>query len=225
MKIAAVTKLKHGEIWKALNKLGWNQSDLARKLGTCPTNIADIVNLKRRPGEEFAKKIEIVFLNAGVCVDVMSQWPELFKLKKNKLDTYREIERNRLLEFSAQLSLEVKETLEIILRKLKSIEIEVLINHLVHGESLGEIAKRNKLTRGRVHSIKVELRRKLADLKWKIDLDGNELKAYLKNNKNWKNESSQKYESIENRYNAYCLIVEQMSETPVSFEKYKTEHE
>ncbi len=46
MKIAAVVKIKHGEIWKALETLGWSQTELARQADMQPTRVGDIVNLK-----------------------------------------------------------------------------------------------------------------------------------------------------------------------------------
>ena len=50
-KIAAVVKIKHGEIWKALETLGWSQTELARQADMQPTRVGDIVNLKRRPSQ------------------------------------------------------------------------------------------------------------------------------------------------------------------------------
>ena len=47
MKIAAIVKIKHGEIWKALETLGWSQSELARQAGLQPTTVGEIINLKK----------------------------------------------------------------------------------------------------------------------------------------------------------------------------------
>ena len=58
MRIAAVVKIKHGAIWQALQKLGWNQSELARQLNMHPTRVGEIINLKRRPTDNEVNRIE-----------------------------------------------------------------------------------------------------------------------------------------------------------------------
>ena len=214
MRLAAVTKIKHGQIWEALQKLGWNQADLARACNIGPTLIGDIVNLKRRPTQGQVKKIEDVFLLHGLKVDVVSQWPELFKLKKNRMDTYREVEGKRLIEFSATLGIEVKETLEVIFRKLRPIEIEMLINHHVHGESISDIGKRHGMSSSRANQIKQSLGPKMAELRRRINADGIELEMYMQEDVYPVEDAPQA------RYDAYCLLVEQVGETPISFKEF-----
>ena len=78
MNITAVTKFKQTELYTALTKLGWTQSDLARRCGVQPTQIGMVINLQERPTETLASKIQIAFGEAGVYIDMLALWPEGF---------------------------------------------------------------------------------------------------------------------------------------------------
>lgn len=79
MKITAITRYKHGNLYEALKKLGWTQSDLAERAGLSAGTIGHIINLIRRPNEEQANAIQRAFGEAGVYMDVMQEWPETFR--------------------------------------------------------------------------------------------------------------------------------------------------
>ena len=106
MKIAALVKIKHGEIWKALETLGWSQAELARQTDMYQSQIGEIINLKRRPTEGEVKKIELAFLDAGMIVDVISEWPEMFTSKAKSMTYYQDVESDRLLPNNQSLNLE-----------------------------------------------------------------------------------------------------------------------
>lgn len=78
MKIAAITRFKQGVLFAALQKLGWTQSELARRAGIHPPHISAYMNLKRVPGEAHARAIQNAFGEAGVFVDVENAWPATF---------------------------------------------------------------------------------------------------------------------------------------------------
>jgi RNA polymerase sigma factor (sigma-70 family) len=78
MKIAAITKFKHGTIFLLLKKLGWCQSDLARRAGNSPQIIGKIINLRYKPSLKIAQNIQAAFETAGQYFDFESEWPELF---------------------------------------------------------------------------------------------------------------------------------------------------
>lgn len=78
MNITAITRFKHGDVYQLLKKLGWKQSDLAKKTGLHPSSIGGIINLKRRPTLEMARKIQNAFGEAGEFLDILQHWPELF---------------------------------------------------------------------------------------------------------------------------------------------------
>lgn len=78
MNIAAITKFKSGAIWSLLRKLGWSQSELARRSGLHNSRIGQIINLQRKPSEKEADAIQLAFGNAGEYLDVYAEWPEQF---------------------------------------------------------------------------------------------------------------------------------------------------
>jgi len=172
MKIAAVVKIKHGAIWEALQKLNWNQSDLARKCKMQPSRVGEIINLKTRPYQGEVDKIELAFLDGGICVDVLSEWPEMFRVRKNNLTYYKDIETDRMLKDSKPLTLEEKEYMQILLNKLSDIEADVLISHIVQDIPLNELSKKWNLSCNRMSQVKEELELKLEKFRLFIDKDG-----------------------------------------------------
>lgn len=172
MKIAAVVKIKHGAIWEALQKLGWNQSKLARQLNMHPTRVGEIINLKRRPTENEVKRIELAFLDAGICVDVISEWPEMFKMRQNNLTYYKDVETDRLLSHTKQLTIEEKESLQILMDQLTPIEADILMSNMVYGVSLNKLAEKWEKSSHRLCVIKEELQEKLERFRFFMDKDG-----------------------------------------------------
>ena len=172
MKIAAVVKIKHGAIWEALQKLGWNQSKLARQLNMHPTRVGEIINLKRRPTENEVKRIELAFLDAGICVDVISEWPEMFKMRQNNLTYYKDVETDRLLSHTKQLTIEEKESLQILMDQLTPIEADILMSNMVYGITLNELAQKWEKSRKTLCVIKQELEEKLERFRFFMDKDG-----------------------------------------------------
>jgi len=179
MKIAALVKIKHGEIWKALETLGWSQAELARQADMDQSKIGQIINLKRRPSEGEVKKIELAFLDAGMIVDVISEWPEMFTSKVKSMTYYQEVESDRLLPNNQSLNLENKEILQMLFDKLDLIEIDILLMNRVEGHSMGEIAKKHDLTASRVGQLSQNLNKKIYEFNEKLDLDGSASKLGL----------------------------------------------
>ena len=172
MKIAALVKIKHGEIWKALETLGWSQAELARQADMDQSKIGQIINLKRRPSEGEVKKIELAFLDAGMIVDVISEWPEMFTSKVKSMTYYQEVESDRLLPNNQSLNLENKEILQMLFDKLDLIEIDILLMNRVEGHPMGEIAKKHSLTASRVGQLSQNLNKKIYEFNEKLNLDG-----------------------------------------------------
>lgn len=172
MKIAAVVKIKHGAIWEALQKLGWNQSKLARQLNMHPTRVGEIINLKRRPTDNEVKRIELAFLDAGICVDVISEWPEMFKMRQNNLTYYKDIETDRLLSHTKQLTIEEKESLQILMDQLTPIEADILMSNMVYGVSLNKLAEKWEKSRSTLCIVKEELEEKLERFRFFMNKDG-----------------------------------------------------
>ena len=172
MKIAAVVKIKHGAIWEALQKLGWSQSKLARQMNMEPSRVGEIINLKRRPTDNEVKRIELAFLDAGICVDVISEWPEMFKMRQNNLTYYKDVETDRLLSHTKQLTIEEKESLQILMDQLTPIEADILMSNMVYGITLNKLAQKWEKSRSTLCVIKEELEEKLERFRFFMDKDG-----------------------------------------------------
>ena len=172
MKIAAVVKIKHGAIWEALQKLGWSQSKLARQMNMEPSRVGEIINLKRRPTDNEVKRIELAFLDAGICVDVISEWPEMFKMRQNNLTYYKDIETDRLLSHTKQLTIEEKESLQILMDQLTPIEADILMSNMVYGITLNKLAQKWEKSRSTLCVIKEELEEKLERFRFFMNKDG-----------------------------------------------------
>lgn len=79
MKIAAITKFKHGSLWEALRKAGWSQSELARRVGVTAGTIGIICNMRVRPSQALSDKIQEAFAAVGIYFDVLEAWPKEFR--------------------------------------------------------------------------------------------------------------------------------------------------
>lgn len=176
MKIAAVTKLKHGDLYEALEKAGITQSQLARDIGHDSYRISNYVCLKVRPTEEIACKIQIALGKYGVYIDIDKAWPREFKgiNKSAKQVVIKEIPLDRLIDeterkqISANESYDVVQTLLIKERKRELLnamnealafkEAECIklfygLNEDNEPYTLGEIGRIFRVTRERVRQL------------------------------------------------------------------------
>jgi transcriptional regulator with XRE-family HTH domain len=79
MNVAAITRFKQGDVFKAMHKLGWSQKELARRSGLSYGLVCDFLNMKRRPNEESANAIQRALAEENIYIDVTSVWPDSFK--------------------------------------------------------------------------------------------------------------------------------------------------
>lgn len=176
--IAAVTKLKHGDLHRAAEKLG-GQSALARHLGLHPSEVGTWCNLKKFPSDGMSsdKKAEVerkLFDLTGKTLDQL--FPESLKrseafLSSNKQFTRTaEIETEALVEYARGTSErlayrgeenaennELKERLNRILNTLSWREQQILKMRygLEDGNAytLEEVSHTFKVTRERIRQI------------------------------------------------------------------------
>ena len=107
MEIAAITRYKHGGIARALQKLGWSQAELGRRAGINQVSVGTYVNMRCRPEQKTADKIQAAFGKEGIYVDVLGAWPEGFKMKKAPvIVSYGEVTKNwKLSQFYEKMVL------------------------------------------------------------------------------------------------------------------------
>jgi len=171
MKITAITKYKHGELHLALNKAGWNQSDLANRSGVSKETINRIYSLKGRPNRKTANLIQMALGQVGIYLDVLSEWPECFKgLKSNHYNVKTlEVPMDRLINckeafmistekpFNEKLAIILDESIETLTSKEKS----VIRGYFYENKSFAEIGKSCGLTREAIRKVTEKAMNKL----------------------------------------------------------------
>jgi len=162
MKITAVAKFKQGDIWEALKKAGWKQADLARKTGLSQQVIAQIVNLRFRPTEKTANRIQKAFAEAGVFLDVLSAWPEGFKgfgtvSTLPYVEQTREVPLDHILEaqMASQPLLEIhrqemSDAIDEALEMIPASSAEAIERVILDGEMQASVAKEKNVRDGTV---------------------------------------------------------------------------
>ncbi len=164
MKITAITRYKHGTLYEMLQRLGWSQSELARRTGISAGDIGQIINLRRRPSAGHANAIQAALGKAGEYLDVLSEWPETFKgLREGyKVEQTAEVEMESLLGCHEALRLEApqpEDTSEIdcaldgVLAELTSREQCVLQERYWNNKTLDQIGEQYGISRERVRQI------------------------------------------------------------------------
>jgi len=137
MRIAAITRFKHGAMLEALRAVGWSQGRLAKEMGTTPATIGDYINLKRKPKEDMLNRIQLAFGQAGHFVDVTAWFPEKFKGFKERLEVVevREIDHLQLEDSKDERAIYLEDGLD----KLTDREQRVLA-YRGDGLTLGQVA-------------------------------------------------------------------------------------
>jgi transcriptional regulator with XRE-family HTH domain len=178
MKITAITKYKHGELYAALQRLGWNQSELARRTGFNVSTIGKIINLVKRPSVKQADAIQKVLAEAGEYFDVLADWPEIFKGLKPGFKRVQtaEIEMDSLLDHPEVLQLPAPnyeedphaQALPFAMCKLTNRQHFVLQERFWHKRKTEDIARSLKCSKSNVGQIE---RRALRELRNTIQMN------------------------------------------------------
>lgn len=184
MKITAVTKFKQGDLWNALQKAGWTQSELARKTNIGIGSIGDYCNLKRKPITDHANKIQEALGSVGVFVDVLSIWPADFVGVKEivTIQQTQEIDINLLQSNPHELHDTCKPDIEFVRNKLNESlnlaffkrthtwggidrlderEKYVIDQRFLRGKTLNEISRKLPINKERIRQIEQKALRKL----------------------------------------------------------------
>ena len=173
MRISAITRYKHGDLFVLLKKLHWTQVELGRRCGLRPGQIGDIINLQRRPTLAQAEKIQTAFGEAGEYVDVLGLWPEAFRLEQGfqSIDT-QDVSVELLpvgkealqIEYNPNPDEETHEKIygmERAMEELDGRERSVLRERFINGKTFKQIGDQWYVTRARVEQIKNKALRRL----------------------------------------------------------------
>jgi RNA polymerase sigma factor (sigma-70 family) len=151
MKVTAVTRFKHGGLLTALRQANLTGSELARRIKKSPNCISELLNLKARPSEDLANRIQRVLAETGVVIDVLEFWPEDFRPLKRSVvvEETQEIEVDKL-QYAQYLQLadkgrdamdeELRRRLEKAIGELDPRGQAMLKMHYFEGKSCEEIA-------------------------------------------------------------------------------------
>ena len=160
MKIAAITKIKHGALFELLQKLGWSQVELARRCGYKGGggDIGRIINLNARPSEHLLIRLAKAFAEAGEKIDVEELFPASYIGFKRSLSVIQVqdvepemiekfVEHQRLMLTEAQPpvpgeAISSEEALEEFRSELDKREYELLRMIFVEQLSYAEAAKK-----------------------------------------------------------------------------------
>lgn len=164
MKITAITRLKHGEIFETLRTLNWSVKDLAQKSGVSYRTLIDVINLKKKPTAEIANKIQAAFGSAGVYFDVASTWPDVFVGLESgySIETTCDVDFEKLLNGDDFIRIDdefrFRDTdkcrrMEIAIGLLQPRQQQILESHAVDGKTFDEIAKELGVSHSRVSQI------------------------------------------------------------------------
>ena len=163
MKITAVTKFKHGELYAMLQRVGWKQSDLARNSGLSENRIGEIINLQRRPIQKEADAIQRALGTVGEYLDVLSEWPETFVgLKRGyRREQTIDVPMERLLDHPEALQIaapeyqddEIEERVKSVISKLPERNRQILIKRFWENKKLEEISNEIGVGKQQVHNL------------------------------------------------------------------------
>jgi RNA polymerase sigma factor (sigma-70 family) len=163
MKMAAITSTDNDALNKALIRLGWTQSDLARRSKISINIISDIINLEKPPTKQEANAMQRAFAKAGEYIDVLEHWSATFAIPESG-DGGRpclNIRFESLWDHAEAMQLAaperdnegLEEAVEMVLSRLSNRAYEVLKRRFWKGESLTQVGNVIGVSRHRVRQI------------------------------------------------------------------------
>lgn len=173
MNIAAVTKFKQGDVYAALKRLGWTQSELARRAGINAGQVGDVLNLKHRPSLRVAEAIQVALAEAGEYIDIMTVWPESFPgfTKSVKVEQIRDVGDDGIRSLSERVDSHAalpfypndddRRELEIALGGLSPKEQRIIQDRFYENKTLRGVGSEINLSADRVRQIECVALKKL----------------------------------------------------------------
>jgi len=176
MKMAAITSSDNDTLNKALIRIGWTQSGLARRSKVNINTIVDIINFQKLPTEQEANAIQRALGQAGEYIDVLELWPATFAIPKSSDEKQPDMNIwfESLWDHAEAMQLAtpelenegLEEAVEMVLSKLSNRAYEVLKLRFWKGESLTRIGDVIGVSRDRVRQIESRAFQKLKHPAW-----------------------------------------------------------
>jgi RNA polymerase sigma factor (sigma-70 family) len=189
MKMTAIKSGDKGALKKVLSRLGWTQSDLARRSNIASNIISDIIDLGKHPTKQEADFIQVALGQAGEYLDVLELWPATFTMSKLGCERYYhpreqleslwdhyEAMQRPMPEYENE---GLENAMEIVLSRLSKRTYEVLKHRYWKSQSYERIGDVLGVTRARVHQIESRAFRMLKQHRWVRKL-GPYMPRYLK---------------------------------------------
>ena len=164
MNITDVTRLKHGSLYEALERIRMSQTELSIEIGVPFYVINKIVNLTKKPSFELSEKIRLVMSCYGENIDVLSDWPEGFDGFESPVVVSRtvDISDSNLFALSKKLyppsyhDIQIEESrkiLEDVMETLTKNERIVLSSVELDGLTQADVARKLNLSSARISVI------------------------------------------------------------------------
>lgn len=172
MRITAITRYKHAELFAILKRLQWSQAELASRSGLPIYVINRIINLTKRPTQEHANAIQKAFGEVGEYFDALEQWPETFvglQRGTHKEETM-DVPMERLLGCREAMMLPAPEStrdpeLEALLERgmedLSEKERRIIEGRYFDGKSHEDLGREFQCTRSSISAVEAQALRKL----------------------------------------------------------------
>lgn len=174
MKITAITRYKHGELYAILQRLGWTQSELARRAGIQNSAVGCIINLVKRPTVKQADAIQEALGTAGEWLDVLAEWPETFEGlgRGYRREQTQEIPMERLIDHPEVLQLAAPESeddgllerMDAAIGELTPRQQALLTELYVNGKTLKKAGRAIGVSRERARQIQSKVLRRIRTL-------------------------------------------------------------
>lgn len=163
VKIAAITRFKHGSLYQLLKKHGWTQIELSRRSGINQSDIGRIVNLHIRPTDDRINKIQKAFAEVGEFIDVLALFPKNYEgagksivfeqIKDVEPELIADAVRNTLDYHNVKSSEILHDGLQKALLQIDEIERIVINERFIQNRTLQDIANDHNFSLERVRQI------------------------------------------------------------------------
>jgi transcriptional regulator with XRE-family HTH domain len=164
MRIAALTRFKHGAMLEAMRAVGWSQRKLAQEVGIHQTAMGDYINLKRKPNAKMLDRIQAAFGRAGHYVDVTEWFPEKFVGFKQRIEVVevREIDHLQLESNTDERMIYLEDSMSCLTDRERKV-VELRQEGLMFKQIGSKISPRFPVSRARVQQIHCKAMRKLRE--------------------------------------------------------------